>query len=155
MSEATEGNATVPDLEILSTRTFDAPRQRVFSAWTDPVRLARWWGPKGFRNTFHEFELKAGGNWRFVMHGPDGVDYKNHSVFVEISEPDRIVFDHVSGPHFTVIVSFDEAGDKTTLTYRMVFDTAAVRDQVKTFALKANKESFDRLAAELKRGAGR
>jgi uncharacterized protein YndB with AHSA1/START domain len=155
MSEASEGNATVPDLEIVSTRSFDAPRERVFSAWTDPVRLARWWGPKGFRNTFHEFNLKPGGNWRFVMHGPDGVDYRNHSVFIEIAEPERIVFDHVSGPHFTVIASFDETGGKTRLTYRMVFDTTAVRDQVKTFASKANKESFDRLAAELKRMAAR
>jgi uncharacterized protein YndB with AHSA1/START domain len=155
MSEASAGNATVPDLEIVSSRTFDAPRERVFSAWTDPVRLARWWGPKGFRNTFHEFELTPGGNWRFVMHGPDGVDYRNHSVFVEIAAPQRIVFDHVSGPHFTVIASFDEAGGKTKLTYRMVFETIAVRDQVKTFALKANRESFDRLAAELKRMAAR
>ncbi|GAB7523409.1 SRPBCC family protein [Paraburkholderia sp. 2C] len=155
MSKATEGIATVPELEILSTRTFDAPRERVFGAWTDPVRLARWWGPKGFRNTFHQFELKPGGNWRFVMHGPDGVDYKNHSVFAEIAEPERIVFDHVSGPHFKVTVSFDEAGSQTKLTYRMMFETAAARDQVKTFALKANKESFDRLAAELKRMAAR
>jgi uncharacterized protein YndB with AHSA1/START domain len=153
MSDGSAGNSTVPDLEILSTRTFDAPRERIFQAWTDPVHLARWWGPKGFSNTFHEFELRPGGNWRFVMHGPDGVDYKNHSVFVEITEPERIVFDHVSGPHFRVIASFDEAGGKTALTYRMVFDTAAVCAQVRTFALKANEENFDRLTKELKRMA--
>ncbi|GAB2896694.1 SRPBCC family protein [Paraburkholderia jirisanensis] len=142
-----------PDRELISQRTFDAPRERVFRAWTEPARLARWWGPKGFRNTFHKFELKPGGNWRFVMHGPDGVDYRNHSVFIEIAEPERIVFDHVSGPHFQVTASFDEAGNKTRLTYRMVFDTPAVCAQLKTFALKSNEENFDRLAAELKRMA--
>jgi activator of Hsp90 ATPase-like protein len=91
------------------------------------------------------------------MHGPDGVDYKNHSVFVEIIEPERIVFDHMSGPHFRVTASFDEAvggsGGMTKLTYRMMFDTAAVCAQVKTFALKANEENFDRLAAQMKRMA--
>ncbi|CAB3756224.1 SRPBCC family protein [Paraburkholderia humisilvae] len=156
MSEVSDGNSTVSGLEILSTRTFDAPRERVFLAWTDPVHLARWWGPKGFRNTFQEFELRSGGAWRFVMHGPDGVDYRNHSVFLEITEPERIVFDHMSGPHFRVIATFDEAGatvGNTKLTYRMVFETAAACAQVKTFALKANEESFDRLAAELKQMA--
>ncbi len=86
------------DREIVSTRVFDAPRERVFQAWTDPEHLARWWGPKGFTNTFHEFDPRPGGVWGFVMHGPDGVDYKNRSVFVEIVKPERIVFDHVSGP---------------------------------------------------------
>ena len=66
--------------EIVTTRVIDAPRERVFKAWTDPEHLAQWWGPKGFTNTFQEFDMRPGGAWRFVMPGPDGVDYKN--VFV-------------------------------------------------------------------------
>ena len=110
MSE--DGDATPPiaDLQIVSTRVFDFPRDLVFRAWTEPVHLAHWWGPKGFTNSFHEFDLRPGGNWRFAMHGPDGVDYKNHSVFVEIVAPERIVFDHVSGPHYRVTANGVEIG---------------------------------------------
>jgi uncharacterized protein YndB with AHSA1/START domain len=153
MPQTSKGNSAFPDREIVSARTFDAPRECVFRAWTEPAHLARWWGPKGFRNTFHEFDLRPGGNWRFVMHGPDGVDYKNHSVFAEIVPPERIVFDHVSGPQFHVTASFDEVGAKTEVTYRMWFETAAVCAQARTFAVKANEENFDRLAVELKRMA--
>src|SRR4051794_12623895 len=101
VAKNTEATAT-SDREIVATRVFDAPRELVFKAWTDPEHLAQWWGPTGFTNTFHEFDLRPGGVWRFVMHGPDGVDYKNENVFVEIVKPERIVFDHVSGPKFQV-----------------------------------------------------
>ena len=81
--------------EVISTRIFHAPRELVFRAWTDPKHLARWWGPKGFTNTFQEFDLNPGGHWRFVMHAPNGMDWPNHSVFVEIEKPVRIVFDRL------------------------------------------------------------
>ena len=64
------------DREIVSTRVLDAPRELVFRAFSDPDLLARWWGPEGFTNTFHEFDLRPDGAWRFVMHGPDGTDYR-------------------------------------------------------------------------------
>lgn len=127
----------------------DAPRELVFNAWTDPLHLEQWWGPKGFTNSFQEFDLRSGGNWHFVMHGPDGVDYKNHSVFVEIMKPERIVFDHVSGPKFRVIATFTDRGDKTKLTFRMLFASAAERDNVAKVAVEANEQNFDRLEAEL------
>ncbi|MDB6128711.1 MAG: polyketide cyclase, partial [Verrucomicrobia bacterium] len=88
------------DREAVNTRVLNAPRERVWEAWTNPKHLARWWGPKGFKNTFEVFEPKPGGEWRFVMHGPDGTDYKNYSTFVEVVKPARIVFDHVSNPKF-------------------------------------------------------
>jgi uncharacterized protein YndB with AHSA1/START domain len=138
-----------PDREIVTTRVFDVPRERLFKAWTEPEHLARWWGPKGFTNTFHEFDLRPGGNWRFVMHGPDGVDYKNHSVFVEVVTPECIVLDHVSGPKFRVSATFEEQAGRTKLTYRMVFRSAAECEKVKVFAVEANEQNFDRLQAEL------
>lgn len=70
--------------EPVTSRVLEAPRERVFRAFSDPAHLERWWGPKGFTNTFHEFDLRPGGNWRFVMHGPDGADFPNESVFVEV-----------------------------------------------------------------------
>src|SRR5262245_39921619 len=98
MSAKHAGSPEPPsDREIVSARTFALPRDVGFAAWTGPARLARCWGPKGFTNTFEKFDLWPGGVWRFVMHGPDGTDYRNESVFVEIVPPERIVFDHVSG----------------------------------------------------------
>jgi uncharacterized protein YndB with AHSA1/START domain len=137
------------DREIVTTRVLNAPRELVFKAWTDPDQLVQWWGPKGFTNTFHEFDLRPGGIWRFVMHGPDGVDYQNKSVFVEVVNPERIVFDHVSGPRFQVVATFAEQAGKTTLTFRMRFESAAECDKVKAFAVEGNEQNFDRLEARL------
>jgi len=137
------------DREIVTTRVLNAPRELVFKAWTDPDQLVQWWGPKGFTNTFHEFDLRPGGIWRFVMHGPDGVDYQNKSVFVEVVNPERIVFDHVSGPRFQVVATFAEQAGKTTVTFRMRFESAAECDKVKAFAVEGNEQNFDRLEARL------
>ena len=73
----TSSAQTTDPREIVSGRVIDAPRRKVFKAFADPTHLARWWGPKGFRNTFEEFDFRPGGTWRFTMHGPDGVDYQN------------------------------------------------------------------------------
>ena len=141
------------DREIITTRVLAWPRERVFRAWTEPEHLARWWGPKGFTNTFPEFDPRPGGRWQFVMHGPNGADYPNHSVFVEIVKPERIVFDHLSGPAFQVTATFAEEAGKTRLTFRMLFETAVECDKVKGFAVGANEENLDRLEAELARMA--
>ena len=149
MNTRNNSAAKSSDREFVTTRVFDAPRELVFKAWTDPNHLSQWWGPKGFTNTFQEFDMRPGGHWRFVMHGPDGVDYKNHSVFVEVVHPERIVFDHISGPKFQVTATFTEQAGKTKLTFRMLFETAAECERVKVFAAEANEQNFDRLEAEL------
>jgi uncharacterized protein YndB with AHSA1/START domain len=140
------------DRDIVSARTFDAPPARVFEAFRDPVRLARWWGPAGFRNTFEVFELRPGGRWRFLMHGPDGVDHPNESVFLAVEEPERIVFRHVSGEHpFVMTMTFEAHGGGTRVTLRMSHETAEHCARVKPFVVPANEQNFDRLAAELDR----
>jgi uncharacterized protein YndB with AHSA1/START domain len=138
------------DREIISTRVFDASREQLFLAWTDPAILALWWGPKGFTNTFHMFEPRPGGAWKFVMHGPDGTDYKNESIFREIEQPTRIVLDHISSPRFRVVATFDAVADKTRLTFRMIFETDEMRDRVKGIVVEANEQNFDRLAEQLR-----
>ncbi len=140
------------DRDVLTTRILDAPRERVFRAWTDPDLLARWWGPEGFTNSFQEFELMPGGQWNFIMHGPGGIHFKNESVFIEVLSPERIVFDHVSTPPFRVIVTFAEEGPRTRLGFCMRFRTAAECEAVKRFALEGNEQTFDRLAALLAEG---
>ncbi|MBM9499185.1 SRPBCC family protein [Leptospira sp. 201903071] len=147
-------SATIGEKEIVSRRIFDAPRDLVFKAWTEPEHLKLWWGPEGFTNTFHEFDLRPGGNWRFVMHGPDGTDYENHSVFVEILKPERILFEHVSQHHYVATIHFEEVGDQTQVDFKMVFDTSEEFDRVKKYIEVGNEQNFDRLKGELARMAG-
>ena len=135
--------------ELVATRIIAAPRERVWEAWTDPVLLARWWGPDGFTNTFEEFDPKPGGHWRFVMHGPNGTGYRNHSVFIELTRPERIVFDHVSGHHFVLTATFEETAGRTRIIFRQRFDTAAECERIKVFAADANEQNLDRLEAVL------
>jgi uncharacterized protein YndB with AHSA1/START domain len=112
--------------EIITTRIVRATRGQVFRAWTDPDQVAQWWGPDGFTNTIEEMDLRPGGAWRLVMHGPDGVDYKNKSIYIEIAEPERIIYSHISDPKFRMTANFDEQnGGTTKVTMRMRFDTAA------------------------------
>lgn len=138
---------THSEREITATKLIQAGRPTVFRAWTDPDLLARWWGPKGFSSTFQEFEPKAGGNWRFVMHGPDGKAYQNESRFGEVTEPERIVLEHVSQPHFQIAVQFEAlSAGVTKLTWRMVFDSAEELAEARDCADTASEENLDRLA---------
>lgn len=144
------------DRELIITRVFDAPRQLVFKAWTDPKQVAQWWGPRGFTITTHEMDVRPGGIWRFVMHGPDSVDYDNKIVYTEIVEPERLVYVHGSGEagepgQFQVTVTFTGQGNKTQLTMRMRFESAADRDKaVEEFgAIEGANQTLDRLTEHL------
>src|SRR5436190_1507702 len=116
--------------EIAATRVFDAPRELVWKMWTDPRHVIHWWGPNGFTNTIHEMDVRPGGVWRFVMHGPDGTDYMNKIVYTEVVKPSRLVYKHVSGPVFDAFVDFAERGEKTEVSMRSVFESAALRNKV-------------------------
>ena len=78
--------------EIVITRLIAAPPELVFDAWTDPKQIGRWWGPNGFTTTTHSMDVRPGGVWRFVMHGPDGRDYQNKIVYREVKRPERLVY---------------------------------------------------------------
>jgi len=120
---------------IIGMREFDAPRDLVFAAFTDPKHLAQWWGPNGFTTTTHSFDFRPGGVWRFVMHGPDGRDYQNRVTFEEILPPERIVYRHGDGEdvepvQFRQTVILEEIGGRTRMTWRGDFPSAAERDRV-------------------------
>ena len=137
------------DREITATRIVDAPREVVFAMWTDPAHVGHWWGPNAFTNTIEEMDVRPGGVWRFVMHGPDGTDYKNRSVFDEVVQPERLVYSHVSGPTFRMTATFGAHGDQTRLVVRMRFDSAAQRDKVagELGAVEGLGQTLDRLEA--------
>ena len=143
-------------LEITNTRVFDASREAVFDAFANRAQLAQWWGPNGFTTTITEFDLRPGGPWRLIMHGPDGKDYANVSQFVEVARPDRIVFEHLGPMHWyrntMTCVAADDG--QTRLTWQMLFERTAENENLKTFIAAANEQNFDRLAAVLRRAKG-
>ncbi|MCC6302535.1 MAG: SRPBCC family protein [Gammaproteobacteria bacterium] len=158
---ARKDEAAGSDREIVITRVIDAPRELVWRAMTDPAQVAHWWGPNGFTTTIEKMDFRVGGVWKHVMHGPDGTDYPNSSVFREIVEPERVVYSHGGGKeggpgaHFVASWTFEALGDKTRLTLRMVFDTPAERDLViaQYDAVEGGRQTLGRLAAYLARMA--
>ncbi len=153
----TSAAANAGERELVITRVFNAPRSLVFKAWTDPRHVVHWWGPKGFTTTIQEMDVRPGGVWRHIMHGPDGTDYPNKSVFTEVVKPERIVYSHGGGKkggpgaHFEAAWSFEAQGDKTKVTIRMLFPSATERDRVvKEYgAIEGGNQTLERLAEHL------
>jgi uncharacterized protein YndB with AHSA1/START domain len=139
------------EMEIISTRVFAAPREVLYNAFENPDHLKQWWGPKGFTNTFHEFDLRPGGKWRFIMHGPNGAEYNNVKDFTEVIKPERIAFNHDGPMHrFKMTITFEDISGKTKLHWRMVFERSSENQKLRSFIEEANEQNFDRLEAFLK-----
>jgi len=146
--------SSTAEREIRTERIFDAPRELVFSAWTDPVILAQWFGPDGFTTTTHEIDMVPGGAWRFTMRGPDGVEFPNKAIYTEIVPPEKIVFEHGEDsdeflPLDIVTALFEEFEGKTKLTFTQLFASKEQRDEIAVFAVEGNRQTFDRLEAYL------
>jgi uncharacterized protein YndB with AHSA1/START domain len=142
------------DLTITNCRLFDYPSEKIYSAFADPERLARWWGPHGFTNTFVEFDFRPGGAWRFTMHGPEGQPFHNISTFIDIRPNERIVLEHLEPMHrFLLTVTLARKGEKTELTWHMKFDKPFEPPELREFIAAANEQNFDRLEEELSRPA--
>jgi len=143
--------------ELTMSRVLNAPRELVFDAWTDPKHLANWWGPDGFTITSKQMEAKAGGSWSFMMHGPDGTDFPNHIVFIEVVRPEKLVYRHGGGEgdlkdvNFHVTVSFEQLGNQTRLTMHSVFTSAEELDRLNREygAIEGGKQHINRLAEYL------
>ena len=144
--------------EFIITREFNAPRELVWEAMTNPKHVVNWWGPRGFSTTIEEMDFRVGGVWKHVMCGPDGAKYPNKSIFKEIVKPERIVYQHGGKRENGPGVSFEStwtfealAADKTRVTARMVFPSAADRDfVVKEFgAIEGGKQTLERLGEHL------
>ncbi|MBI4911930.1 MAG: SRPBCC family protein [Acidobacteria bacterium] len=134
-------------------RELPASPAAVFAAFEDPARLARWWGPAGFTNTFHTFEFRPGGTWLFTMHGPDGTDYPNESKFLEIVPGARVRIQHVNQPHFELCIELEPQGAGTRLSWVGTFENPDFAEKMRAFLESANEQNLDRLAGEVVRGA--
>jgi uncharacterized protein YndB with AHSA1/START domain len=147
---ASEILSRTPDCEIVTTRIVNFPINLAFKAWTDPNHLKNWWGPKGFTNTFNEFDLRPGGKWNFIMHGPDKGNYPNECEFIKIDEPNLIAWKRHSKPLFQVLFTFEiVSNDSTKIVFKMIFDTADECNKLKPYVVDKNEENFDRLEIEL------
>jgi uncharacterized protein YndB with AHSA1/START domain len=139
--------ADTADRAIVVERTYDAPRELVYAMWTDPKHIIHWWGPTGFTNTVEVMDVRPGGVWRHVMHGPDGVDYKNDATYTEVVRPERLAYQHLA-PNFLATVTFTETGGRTTVRLRMVFATAELRNRIVKDhnAIEGGNQTLGRLA---------
>lgn len=147
--------------ELHLTRVYHAPRSLVWKVWTDPAHVAHWWGPRGFTLTQHSKELRPGGRWVYTMHGPDGVDYPNSTLYHEVIEGEKLVYDHGSDgqskPLFRVTVTFQDVPEGTRMDMIMGFDSQQAADEARRFIRMAGgNATWDRLAEylELQTGGG-
>lgn len=147
---ATEIISTTPESEIVTTRILNFPQQLVFDAWQNPEHLKNWWGPKGFTNTFHEFDFREGGKWTFTMHGPEQGNYENDVEFIKIDKPNLIAWKRYSKPLFQILTTFETLSEnQTKVVFKMLFDTVEECQKLKPYVVDKNEENFDKLENEL------
>ena len=146
-------SATV-DREIVISRVISAPRELVFEAFTEVRHLSRWWGPEGFTTTTRAFEFRVGGEWEFVMHGPDGTDYQEWISWIEIAPPERIALQHGQfrgdPDAFESLITFaHDGGGETRIEMRTVFPTKELRDEAveRYHAIEGGRQTLSNLAA--------
>ena len=141
------------DREIVISRVIDGPRELVFEAFTEVRHLSRWWGPEGFTTATRTFEFRVGGEWVFVMHGPDGTDYQEWICWTEITPPERIALLHGErrgDPNaFESVLTFASDGASTRIEMRAVFPTKELRDEAveKYHAIEGGQQTLGNLAA--------
>ena len=138
----------IAEREIRAARVLDVPRDLVFRFWTEKEHIERWWAPSGYTVSTSEMNVRSGGVWRFVVHGPDDTNYHNKIVYDDIARPERLVYTHTGGTKFQATVTFVRHGSKTRVSVRLVFESAAERQETvrKYNAVAGLNETLDRLA---------
>lgn len=134
-------------------RFLNAPVELVWKVWTDPDHIKNWWGPAGFTNTIDKMEVKEGGVWEFVMHAPDGTNFKNKHLFSKIEKHKRIVMEHVTGPKFSLEVNFTKQGNGTLMVWTNTFESAEqLQEVIKVFKADVGlKQNIEKLEEYLKK----
>ncbi|HEY0845708.1 MAG TPA: SRPBCC domain-containing protein [Noviherbaspirillum sp.] len=151
LSESLTLEASHSQERILQTqRIIPYGSDAIYAAFSDPARLALWWGPRDFKNTFQAFEFRTGGAWNYLMHGPDGQDYPNRSVFRILEDGKKIVIDHISAPRFTLSVSLQPVEGGTQVLWVQAFEDPKVAEAVRHIAEPGNEQNLDRLHLHLR-----
>jgi uncharacterized protein YndB with AHSA1/START domain len=150
----TKAETKAPMTTFNTSREIPAVVEQVFAAISDPERLARWWGPAGFTNTFSICEFKIGGRWSFIMHGPNGNNYPNENVFAEIEPPRKVVVQHVSEPKFRLTIALAASAVGTVVSWSQAFESPEVASRLEHIVVPANDQNLERLSVEVLRKAG-
>ena len=140
---------TAPPAPFHTRRLLPCAPARGFQAFAQPEHLARWWGPSGFSNTFEIFEFRPGGRWKYVMHGPDGKNYPNESVFAALDEPSRVVIRHISLPRYVLTITLTEREGGTEVDWNQQFEDPVAAERLRHIVEPANEQNLDRLGALL------
>ena len=141
--------------EMRTTQAFKAPLDLMWEVWTKPEHIANWWGPSGFTSTIHEMDMQEGGEWKLTLHGPDGKNYPNRSIFREIVLFEKIAFEHFN-PHFFTMVLFGAKDAETLIDWALLFDTPEMYDIiVKTHqADEGQRQNLEKLGKYLEKLLG-
>jgi uncharacterized protein YndB with AHSA1/START domain len=140
---------------LITTREIDAPVEKVWAAWKDPKKIARWWGPAGFHSTVAELDVREGGRFEVIMHGPDGTDYPNLYLFDRVVEHRQLVYTNVGSERFGLapfqsVVDMEPIGERTrvVLTARFISEEDK-RKHVEDFhAIEGSRQLLERLEAQ-------
>lgn len=144
--------STTPNSEIVSIRIFNFSIKHLYRAWSEPEHLKNWWGPKGFTNTFHEFDFREGGKWKFTMHGPEKGNFENECEFIKIEKPNLIAWKRHSKPYFQILTTFETiSANATKVVFKMLFETDEACQKLKPYVIDKNEENFDKLENELQK----
>ncbi len=130
---------------VTTSRIIEAPIEDVFDAYANPEKIVRWWGPQGFSLINESIDLREGGHWLFVLKGPDGKEYKNHQVFARIERPHLFIVNHVSGPVYRGVVTFNDLSNNTRVTMYWTFENPEFFTKAKEDVNKGNEGNLDRL----------
>lgn len=139
-----------PNGTLQTQRAIAHAPDAIYAAFSDPARLANWWGPNNFRNSFQTFEFRTGGHWNCLMHGPDGHEYPNRCVFRELVAGKKIVIEHISAPRFTLSVFLRPLVEGTEILWLQVFEDPKVAEAVRHIAEPGNEQNLDRLQMHLR-----
>jgi uncharacterized protein YndB with AHSA1/START domain len=137
-----------------TSREIPAMVEQVFAAISNPQRLARWWGPDGFTNTFNVYEFRSEGRWSLIMHRPDGTNYPNENLFATIEPFKKVIVQHIFEPKFRLTITLDPSALGTLVSWSQVFENVDVARQIAHIIIPSNEQNLDRLKVEISRGAG-
>jgi uncharacterized protein YndB with AHSA1/START domain len=157
--QQTTGKADVRkqgDREIVTERIFDAPRDLVFKAYTDPELIPQWWGPRNTETIVDKMDVRTGGDWRFIHRNPDGTETAFRGTYREVTPPERIAqtfeWDGMPGYVSVDIAEFEDLGDRTRIRTRSLFHLPEERDGMLQAGMEGGlQESYDRLDEVLER----
>jgi uncharacterized protein YndB with AHSA1/START domain len=137
-----------------TSREIPASIDHVFAAISQPERLARWWGPAEFTNTFNVCEFKTGGRWSLIMHGPDGSNYPNENIFAEIEAPTKVIVQHDGEPKYRLTIELAWAPTGTIVSWSQEFESSEVASRIEHIVVPANDQNLERLSVEVLRQQG-